>query len=124
MRLFRRAATLVVAATLAAALAPSASAQDARLSAAGEGRRLWLKLNCYGCHGMDGRGGMGPKLRAEGLSLGTIARLIYFGGPEGMPSYRTQVTDADVANLAAYIDSLGGKREPTFNLWWKPNPTR
>ena len=73
---------------------------------------------------MDGRGGMGPKIRAEGLSFGTIARLIYFGGPEGMPSYRTQVTDTDVANLAAYIDSLGGKREPTFNLWWKQTPTR
>lgn len=125
MRPIGRAGQLVAAAALATSLvAPPARGQEARLSAAEEGRRLWLKLNCYGCHGMDGRGGMGPKVRGEGISFGIIATRIFFGGPEGMPSYRTQVSDTDVENLAAYIAAMGGKGEPTFNLWWKPNPRR
>ena len=32
-------------------------------AASGEGRRLFLRFNCAGCHGDHGGGGMGPSLR-------------------------------------------------------------
>jgi hypothetical protein len=32
--------------------------------------------------------------------------------------------DKDVEHLAAYIGSLGGRKEPFFNLWRKKRPQR
>jgi hypothetical protein len=55
------------------------------------------------------------------LSARFYARRLSHGAP---PPYRTLVTDKDVENLAAYIDWLGGRKEPTFNLWRKKRPQR
>lgn len=93
------------------------------LNAAGEGRRLYLKLNCYGCHGMSGLGAMGPRLKGEG-ELEDVTEAVMFGADEGMPSYRKYVTSTDIKNIAAYLRSLGTKSEPTFNHWWEDNPSR
>jgi cytochrome c551 len=90
------------------------------LSPAGEGRRAWLKFNCYGCHGMRAQGGMGPDVQHES---GEVAEAIR-GEGGGMPSFTTLLTPTDITNLRAYLRSIGITSEPTFTHWWEPVPTR
>jgi mono/diheme cytochrome c family protein len=99
---------------------PAASGQP--LNPAGEGRRLFLKLNCYSCHGMGAAGAMGPNIvHAEKGDLNEVLR----GGEDGgMPSYRQYVNSRDVDNLAAYLKSIGTQNEPTFNDWWVKIPPK
>ncbi|WP_034410963.1 c-type cytochrome [Derxia gummosa] len=93
-----------------------------KLSAAGEGRRLYLKLNCYACHGMGGTGGMGPNIvHAE---RGDVAEAVLRGEDGGMRSYKGYVTAADISNLAAYLRSIGSATEPKFNDWWEALPSK
>ncbi|MDO9316549.1 MAG: cytochrome c [Burkholderiaceae bacterium] len=94
----------------------------ATLSAAGEGRRLYLKLNCYGCHGDRGAGGMGPKVaHAE---YGDVSEKVLQGAGEGMISYRAYVNTQDVKNIAAYLASIGKPEEPRFKDWWVAIPPK
>jgi len=92
------------------------------LNPAGEGRRLFLKLNCYGCHGMAAAGGMGPNVvHAE---RGDLNEVLLRGEDGGMPSYRQYVDARDITNLAAYLKSIGSAAEPTFNDWWVRVPPK
>jgi|SRR5450432_534818 cytochrome c551 len=90
------------------------------LNPAGEGRRVFLKNNCYGCHGGRGGGGMGPNLRG-GLDI-EVEEAVH-GLPGGMPRFRN-LTDNDISNLEAYFRSLRTPAEPTFTHWWEPIPTQ
>jgi mono/diheme cytochrome c family protein len=103
------------------ATAAAVSALQA-LSAAGEGRRLFLKLNCYGCHGMGAAGGMGPDI--VGTELGDVTEKVLQGDGGGMPSYRSYVTTLDLNNIAAYLASIGTINEPKFKDWWVPVPPK
>ena len=101
------------------ALAQSAPAPAATLNPAGEGRRLYLKLNCYGCHGMRAAGGMGPRI------VGSEAQdVMREGGSAGMPSYSKYATAKDVANINAYLLSIENNNDPKFTHWWEPIPTK
>jgi mono/diheme cytochrome c family protein len=115
------AAQLAAAAAQAtpAAVAPVGAAT---LGAAGEGRRLYLKLNCYSCHGDGAKGGMGPNIvRAE---FGDVSEVLRQGEDGGMPSYRSYVSSTDIGNLAAYLRSIGTVGEPKFKDWWLPIPPK
>lgn len=93
-----------------------------KLTPAGEGRRAYLRYNCYGCHGMRGGGGMGPNIaRGEAEDLGEA---VMEGKGGGMPSYRGIVSSTDISNLSAYLSSIGTPNEPTFNDWWVLAPTK
>lgn len=92
------------------------------LSPAGEGRRMFLKLNCYGCHGMAGGGGMGPNI--VGAESGDVNEAVTQGEDTGMPSFSAYFTSTDTANIAAYLRSIGTKTEPTFTHWWEAIPTQ
>lgn len=93
-----------------------------KLDAAGEGRRLFLKLNCYGCHGMYGTGSMGPNIvHAE---RNDVHEVLMRGEDKGMRSYRDYVNDTDIANITAYLQSIGTPNEPTFKDWWKKTPPK
>ena len=86
-----------------------------------EGRRTWLKLNCYGCHGMDASGGMGPNV--QHAESGDLSEAVMSGEDDGgMPSFRKYATSTDVANLYAYLHSIGTASEPTWVDWWNTNP--
>ncbi|WP_085315581.1 c-type cytochrome [Derxia lacustris] len=102
--------------------AAAQSAQRAKLSQAGEGRRAYLKLNCYSCHGMGATGGMGPNIvHAE---RGDVAEALLKGEDGGMRSYRGYVTATDITNIALYLRSIGTVNEPKFNDWWVAVPTK
>lgn len=102
--------------------APVTAAKAATLSPAGEGRRTYLKYNCYGCHGMGAAGGMGPNIiHAE---QGDLNEVIQQGGEGGMPSFKAYLNSTDVNNLSAYLNSIGSKSEPKFKDWWVDVPPK
>jgi mono/diheme cytochrome c family protein len=83
-----------------------------------EGRRTYLRANCYGCHGMFATGGMGPNIvHAES---GDIQEAVHGGEEGGMPGYSSKLISAtDANNLAAYLQSIGSASEPKFMRWWE-----
>lgn len=116
MRLTR---TLIAAGALAATLAPAVG--HAQLNAAGEGRRAWLRLNCYGCHGNNAAGGMGPNIQHS--EFGDVREAMAGDAREGgMRSFTGIAQSNDAANIAAYLATIGTAQEPTFFDWWKARP--
>jgi cytochrome c551 len=88
-----------------------------------EGRRVYLRENCYGCHGGRGGGGMGPNFRSDRPDADDVREVVRQGAEEGMPAF-PQLTDQDIQNLSAYLRSLRTSAEPTFTHWWEPVPTQ
>jgi mono/diheme cytochrome c family protein len=87
----------------AGTLAPVVIAGDARA-----GRQLFA-ANCAACHGATGvEGGVGPSLKGERTRKNDAAAIAWIEDPlPPMPKlYPVPLTDADVVNLAAYVESL------------------
>ncbi len=101
---------------------PQAASPVQTLDSAGEGRRAYLKFNCYGCHGMFAAGAMGPDI--IGKERHDVSEAVMQGAEGGMPAYRAIVTDTDISNLTAYLASIGTPREPLFMDWWKKVPPK
>jgi len=76
-----------------------------------EGGRLFRAFNCSGCHA-NGGGGIGPALMDADWRYGgrieDIHATILEGRPNGMPSFRGKLTDAQAWQLAAYVRALSG----------------
>jgi cytochrome c oxidase cbb3-type subunit 3 len=76
-----------------------------------EGKRLFEQMNCTGCHAHGG-GDIGPALMDAdwryGSELEQIHASIVEGRPNGMPSFRGKIPDAQVWEIAAYVRSLSG----------------
>jgi cytochrome c oxidase cbb3-type subunit 3 len=85
---------------------------DNNAPAISEGQFLYTKMNCVGCHSHGG-GGMGPPLMDDewryGGRIDQIASSIAEGRPNGMPAWRTKLTDDQIWKLAAYVRSLSGQ---------------
>lgn len=81
-----------------------------------DGKRLFVKMNCAGCHGYDLGGSMGPNLKDRywryGGSPGAVYRSIASGHPQGMPAWSKALTPAEIWKLTAYIQSFGGATAP------------
>jgi len=87
-----------------------------------EGRRAYMRMNCYSCHGASGHGGgMGPSLIG---AADDTSEAVLNGEGGGMPSFKNNLCTNDVANLTAYLQLLGTGTEPTFVNWWETNPSR
>ena len=84
--------------------------------AMGEGRQLFNRMNCSGCHGDHAGGGMGPSLRdVDWLYGNNDAQLfssIAEGRAHGMPSWQTRLTPDQTWKLVTYIKSLRTRNEP------------
>ena len=110
-----RAATclvLLLAATSATALSP-----------AEEGRRVFMKENCYACHGGRSGGGMGPNLRSLRPDEDAVKDAVREGKTGGMPAF-PNLSSRDIDNLAAYFRTLRTSTEPTFTHWWEAVPSQ
>jgi len=113
MRLLQLAIATAVA---AATLAPAAGSAGVV-----EGRRAWLKLNCYGCHGNNGAGGMGPNI--QHAEAGDVSEAMNGDAREGgMRSFAGIAAATDAANIAAYLATIGTASEPKWVDWWNPIP--
>lgn len=95
----------------AAALA-TANPYEGNAQAIQQGRELYIRMNCAGCHAYTGKGNMGPNLtdgewRYGGLPI-QIYRTIHDGRPQGMPAWGTALPPDEIWKLVAYVQSLGG----------------
>jgi cytochrome c oxidase cbb3-type subunit 3 len=77
-----------------------------------EGKRLYHWFNCNTCHA-NGGGDIGPPLMDDKWLYGAQSRNLYAsileGRPNGMPSFRGKIPDAQVWQIVAYIRSMSGK---------------
>lgn len=75
-----------------------------------QGQQLFSSFNCVGCHAHGG-GGMGPALMDNKWLYGSSPQQIFAsiveGRPNGMPSFRGKIVDAQVWQLVAYVRSIG-----------------
>lgn len=81
-----------------------------------QGHELFIRMNCAGCHGYDGGGGMGPKLSDSywryGGTPAAIYKTLYEGRPQGMPAWGRALPPETLWKLTAYVWSLGGGVPP------------
>jgi mono/diheme cytochrome c family protein len=103
----------LVAAALAG-FAGAALAQDAPPGDAIDGKRLYLAVGCFTCHGRSGQGGA-----MNGPAPVLAKTQMPFEGFKGqlrspvndMPAYSEKVmTDKQVADIYAFVESLPGPR--------------
>jgi cytochrome c(L) len=85
-----------------------------------EGQQLYKKFNCYGCHGMQGGGGMGPNLTDEtwqtgdGSDLNVMAQVR--DGKGQMPPFKMMMTDDQAWKVIAFVRTLY-KGDPKKAKW-------
>jgi mono/diheme cytochrome c family protein len=87
---------------------------DAPTGDAVNGKRLFLAVGCFECHGRAGQGGRfnypAPALAQTPLPLVAFRALVR-AGPNDMPAYAERVlSDQDVADILAFLQSLPGPR--------------
>ena len=91
---------------------PRAARYDDNAPAISQGQQLFTQMNCVGCHSHGG-GGMGPALMDDewryGGRIDQIATTIAEGRPNGMPSWRSKLTEDQIWQLSAYVRSLSGQ---------------
>jgi mono/diheme cytochrome c family protein len=104
----------VLIAAIMLGLAPLASSADAPGGDAVNGKRLFVVVGCYECHGRVGQGGHfnypAPTLAHTQLPLEGFRVLVRMGLND-MPAYKEQVlSDQDLADIHAFLRSLPGPR--------------
>lgn len=86
------------------------------VAAMAEGRELFVRMNCSGCHGGRAGGGMGPSLRDVDWLYGSTDAQIFDsiaeGRAHGMPSWGSKLNDDQIWKLVAYVKSLRTPDEP------------
>ena len=78
-----------------------------------EGKRLFLKHNCYYCHGTAGQGGRdGARIAQTALNLQGLTR--YVRRPTGaMPAFTEKIlSDRELTDIYAYLKSLPQAKAP------------
>ena len=91
----------------AMALPVVASGQSAPAGNAENGKRVFMKQNCYYCHGTAGQGGRdGARLAQTALNLQGVMR--YVRKPAGgMPAFTEKIlSDQQLTDIYAYLKSL------------------
>ena len=109
-------AGVAIGAAACAVASVVAIAQDAPHGDAGNGKRIYLAVGCFTCHGRSGQGGA---LNGPAPILASTA--LPFDGFKGqirdpsndMPAYSDAVlSDKDIADIFAFVESLPGPRSP------------
>jgi cytochrome c oxidase cbb3-type subunit 3 len=94
------------------ALPPTENPDEQNAYALNEGKVLYERYNCSGCH-FHGGGGIGPALMDDKWIYGgdpaNIFATIVEGRPNGMPSFRGKIPDSQVWQLSAYVRALSGQ---------------
>ena len=95
------------------ATAPSSTAAAPKGNAQ-QGKKLFESYGCYQCHGHEAQGSSatGPRLGPRPLPFAAFSR--YVRRPSNqMPPYTAKVvTDAELADIYAYVDSRPAPKAP------------
>jgi mono/diheme cytochrome c family protein len=113
MKKFKRG---LVVALLMFGASNAAWSQTTPVGDAVNGKRLYLAVGCFACHGRSGQGGAyngpAPALAATQLPLEAFKVFLRLG-PNQMPAYVESVlSDKDAADILAFVRSLPGRRPP------------
>jgi mono/diheme cytochrome c family protein len=74
---------------------------------AANGRLLFAKVGCYECHGYQGQGGAaGPRIAPEPLPFDGLAAFVRTSSGEMPPYPATLLSDSDLADIYAYLQSI------------------
>jgi mono/diheme cytochrome c family protein len=91
-----------------------AQAPDAPRGDAANGKRLYIAVGCFTCHGRSGQGGAfnGPAPSLDGTAFPFEGFTGQIRGPSNdMPAYSDAVlSDQDIADIYAFVKSLPGPR--------------
>ena len=110
----RLALAVLAGAALAAAGITAASAQDAAVGDDANGKRVYLAVGCFECHGRAGQGGamnyQTPALAQLELPVESFVAFLR-AAPNDMPAYSADVlSDTDAADILAFLHSLPGRK--------------
>lgn len=76
-----------------------------------EGERLYLAMNCAGCHGPKGGGAIGPPFLDADWIYGDDPAVLHAsiaqGRPNGMPAFGGKLSDAQIWQLALHVRAIG-----------------
>jgi cytochrome c oxidase cbb3-type subunit 3 len=93
---------------------PRAQEYEGNAAHIANGQRYYRWFNCSGCH-FNGGGGIGPPLMDDKWIYGGRIEQIYAtivqGRPNGMPSFKDKIPEAQVWEIAAYVRSLSGEAD-------------
>ena len=95
------------------ALPAIAVAQTSPNGNAENGKRLFMKQNCYYCHGTTGQGSRdGARIAQTALNLQGVIR--YVRKPTGgMPAFTEKIlSDQELTDIYAYLKSLPAAKAP------------
>lgn len=106
--------TLLAAAALGVGACAKVEAQDVPAGNAANGKRLYLALDCFTCHGSSGQGGAfngpAPSLAKTEMPFDGFAAQMRDPAND-MPAYsKALLSDQDIADIYAYVESLPGPR--------------
>lgn len=92
----------------------AAWSQNAQASDVANGKRVYLAVGCFACHGRHGQGGNfnnpAPALAQTQLPVDVFKNFLRVG-PNDMPAYVEGVlSDKDAADIYAFVRALPGRR--------------
>ena len=115
MRLGKIIAVAVFAGAFTAfTFAAAALAQNAAAGDAAKGKRVYIAVGCFTCHGRAGQGGAmnypAPAIAKVEMPVESFVGFLR-DSPNDMPAYTTNVlSDADAADIHAFLQSLPGRK--------------
>ena len=75
------------------------------------GKELFVKYTCYGCHGFSGQNGPGARLVPMRMTQTGFVNYVRSPRTRQMPSYSAKVlSDAQLGDVYAYIKTLPASR--------------
>jgi mono/diheme cytochrome c family protein len=110
--LVRRSVVLLAFTMLSACGGPPDPRVETTLALTGDatsGEALFTSQKCTDCHGKAGRGGFGVDLGSDDVHTtpkDELANTVLVGRLF-MPAFKAKVTDQELADLLAFIDTLG-----------------
>jgi mono/diheme cytochrome c family protein len=91
--------------------APTTTTAGGGSSPTAAGKQVFTSAGCGGCHTLKDAGTtgtLGPNLDALKPSQSIVAHQVTVGGG-AMPSFKGQLSDAQIQAVAAYVSSVAGK---------------
>ncbi len=70
------------------------------------GKKDYVEMGCYQCHGYQGQGGAGPRIAPKPVPLEAFTRLVR-RPPDVMPAYSPRVlSDEQLKRIHQYLESI------------------
>ena len=94
-------------------LAQEASQTNGAAGNAENGKKLWVKNNCYSCHGYDGHGGAGARLAPKPIAVAGFIGYVRKPALGSMPTFSAKVIpDSDLRDIWAYLNTIPATPSP------------